>query len=88
MIDSTNPRCLADNIRHLIKKIAAIPIVQGNPTGSGYNTLITKLKIGNTKYKLPSNVIANPEGDAIAQITKIQIGDTIYQFDAITPPAE
>lgn len=81
MIDSTNPRILANNIRKLFAMIKAIvpgTVVEGNPSGSGFNTLLTKIKIGNSKYKLPPEVTANPEGEATGSLTKIGIGSEIY----------
>lgn len=78
MIDSTNPRIIADNIKKLFEKIGSIPIVQGNPTGTGFNTLLTKIKIGSVKYKLPANVTANPEGAVTGSLAKIGIGSDIY----------
>lgn len=79
MIDSINPRIMADNI----KKLDARPVgtqVEGNPSGSGFNTLLTKLKIGNSKYKLPANVTANPADEATDSLTKIGIGSGIYSI--------
>lgn len=78
MIDSTNPRILANNIRKLFSKISDIPSVEGNPSGSGYNTLLTKLKIGNIKYKLPKDVTVNPEGEASGALNKLGVGSAIY----------
>lgn len=77
MIDSTNPRILADNVRNLFKKISGMN-VEGNPSGSGYNTLLTKLKIGSSKYKLPKDVTANPETEATGSLTKLKVGDSVY----------
>lgn len=62
MIDSTNPRQMANNIKELEKRLIALA------------ASITP-------------VVANPEGDATVQLTKIQIGDTVYGFEAITPAA-
>lgn len=81
MIDSTNPRIMANAIKKLFSKTSAIPIVKGNPTGSGFNTLLTKLQIGSTKYKLPVNVVANPEDEATGTLSKISIGDGIYVIE-------
>ena len=83
MIDSTNIRIIADNIRHLFKKVNSIEpgtVVQGNPSGSGFNTLLTKIKIGNSKYKLPAESIPNPEAEATDELTKLQIGETVYEL--------
>lgn len=85
MIDSTNPRIMANAIRKLFSKISAIPIVKGNPSGNGFNTLLTKLQIGTTKYKLPANVIANPEGEATDELTKIGIGSGIFSIGSTLP---
>lgn len=60
MIDSTNPRQMADNIRELEKQL---------------NTLAASI----------TPVVANPTGDATVQLTKLQIGDTVYGFEEITP---
>ena len=81
MIDSTNIRIIADNIRHLFKKVNSIEpgtVVEGNPSGSGFNTLLTKIKIGSSKYKLPNQVNANPEGEATSNLTKLEIGSAIF----------
>ena len=86
MIDSTNPRSLADNIRILLKKVNSIvpgTVVEGNPSGTGFNTLLTKIKIGSHKYKLPSDVVANPEGEATGSLSKIGIGDGIFSVESI-----
>ena len=77
MIDSTNPRIMANNIRRLFQRPIGTP-VEGNPSGSGFNTLLTKIKIGNTKYKLPKDVTANPEGEATESLTKLGVGSTVY----------
>lgn len=85
MIDSMNPRILANNIRELFKKINSITPgtdVEGNPSGPGYNTLLTKIKIGTHKYKLPLDVTANPEGAATVKLEKLGVGGTIYNTDA------
>ena len=81
MIDSTNPRILANNIKKLLARINAIvpgTVVTGNPSGSGFNTLLTKIKIGDSKYKLPDAVVANPEAEASTDLTKLTVGSTIY----------
>ena len=78
MIDSTNPRIMANAIRKLFSKISAIPVVKGNPSGSGFNTLLTKIQIGSSKYKLPAEVVANPEGEATTSLTKLGIGTGIF----------
>ena len=75
MIDSTNPRVMADNIKELASQAS---VVKGNPTGSGFNTLLTKLQIGSSKYKLPANVVANPEGEATGSLTKLQVGSSVF----------
>ena len=85
MIDSTNPRILANNIRKLFAMVKAIvpgTVVEGNPTGSGYTNLLKKIKIGSSKYKLPDEVTANPEGEATGSLTKIGIGDAILNVAA------
>lgn len=84
MIDSTNPRIIANNIKKLLARINAIvpgTVVAGNPSGSGFNTLLTKIKIGDNKYKLPANVVANPEDEATGTLSKISIGDSIYSIE-------
>lgn len=81
MIDSTNPRILANHIKKLWAKVNGIvpgTVVEGNPSGSGFNTLLTKIKIGSHKYKLPADVTANPEGEATDALTKIGIGSGIF----------
>ena len=78
MIDSTNPRIMASAIKKLFSKTSAIPIVKGNPTGSGFNTLLTKLQIGTSKYKLPANVTANPEDAASESLSKLGIGSDVF----------
>ena len=83
MTDSTNPRILANNIRKLFKKVNSIEpgtVVEGNPSGSGFNTLLTKIKIGSNKYKLPKDVTPNPEGEASDELTKLGIGSDIYSI--------
>lgn len=91
MIDSTNPRILANNIRKLFAMVKAIvpgTVVEGNPIGSGYDNLLTKIKIGSSKYKLPEEVTANPEGEATGSITKLGVGSAIYEVGgSYTPPA-
>ena len=92
MIDSTNPRIIADNIKKLWEKVNGIvpgTVVEGNPSGSGFNTLLTKIKIGSSKYKLPPNVEANPEGEASGSLSKIGIGSGVYSIagGSITPLA-
>lgn len=85
MVDSTNPRILAGNIRALAKKIASIvpgTVVEGNPSGSGFNTLLTKIKIGSNKYKLPDQVTANSEDEATEALTKLKIGSNVYGIEA------
>lgn len=77
MIDSTNPRIMADNIRKLFAKPTGT-VVEGNPSGSGFNTLLTKIKIGSHKYKIPDAVVANPEGELTGNLSKIGIGSGIY----------
>lgn len=62
MIDSTNPRQMADNIRELENRL---------------NTLAASI----------TPVVANPTGDPTVQLTKVQIGDVVYGFEAITPAA-
>ena len=62
MIDSTNPRQMANNIKELEKRL---------------NALAASI----------TPVVANPEGNATVQLTKIQIGDVVYGFEAITPAA-
>lgn len=79
MIDSTNPRIMVNNIRELESKISAND-VEGNPSGSGYNTLLTKMKIGGNKFKLPGQVVANPSGSATSEVTKLEVGGTIYSI--------
>ena len=79
MIDSTNPRIMANNIRELESKIGAND-VEGNPSGTGYNTLLTKMKIDGKKYKLPNQVIANPMAEATDEVTKLEIGGAIYSL--------
>lgn len=88
MIDSMNPRILASNIRELFKKISSIEpgtSVEGNPSGSGYNTLLTKIKIGSSKYKLPADVTANPEGEATDSLSKLGIGSGIFSVGSTLP---
>ena len=77
MVDSTNPRIMANNIRELESKIVTND-VEGNPSGSGYNTLLTKMKIDGKKFKLPNQVEANPEGEATDDLEKVSIGGTIF----------
>lgn len=89
MIDSTNPRILANNIKKLFARINAIvpgTVVTGNPSGSGFNTLLTKIKIGDSKYKLPDAVIGNPEDEATEALTKLKVGNTTYNLSSYTPP--
>ena len=77
MIDSTNPRIMADNIRELNARMTSND-VEGNPSGSGFNTLLTKMKIDGKKYKLPNQVVANPTGEATGEIETLEIGGSIY----------
>lgn len=86
MIDSTNPRILANNIRKLFAMVKAIvpgTVVEGNPTGTGYNTLLSKIKIGSSKYKLPAEVVANPEGETAGELSKLKIGDTAFSVEGV-----
>lgn len=85
MIDSTNPRILANNIKKLLARINAIvpgTVVAGNPSGSGFNTLLTKIKIGDNKYKLPDAVVGNPEDEATDDLTKLKIGSQVFNVKA------
>ena len=85
MIDSTNIRIIADNIRHLFKKVNSIEpgtVVEGNPSGSGFNTLLTKIKIGSSKYKLPSQVVANPETESTTLLESLQVGSDEFVLPA------
>lgn len=77
MIDSTNPRIMADNIRELNTRMISND-VEGNPSGSGFNTLLTKMKIDGKKYKLPNQVVANPIGEATGEVETLEIGGSIY----------
>ena len=82
MIDSTNPRILANNIRKLFAMVKAIvpgTVVEGNPTGSGYTNLLKKIKIGTSKYKLPDEVTANPEDAATLDLEKLKVGESVYK---------
>lgn len=86
MIDSTNPRILANNIRKLFAMVKAIvpgTVVEGNPTGTGYTNLLKKIKIGSSKYKLPDEVTANPEDAATGDLSKIKIGDSVYGLNGV-----
>lgn len=60
MIDSTNPRQMANNLKELEKRL---------------NSLAASI----------TSIVANPEGDATVQLTKVQIGETVYGFEEITP---
>ena len=85
MIDSTNIRIIADNIRHLFKKVDSIEpgtVVEGNPSGSGFNTLLTKIKIGSSKYKLPNQVVANPETESTTLLESLQVGSDEFVLPA------
>ena len=91
MIDSTNPRILANNIKKLFARINAITpgtVVTGNPSGSGFNTLLTKIKIGDSKYRLPADVVANPEGEASGTLSKIGIGSAILNVGSLPDYSE
>ena len=77
MVDSTNPRIMASNIQELNARMISND-VEGNPSGSGFNTLLTKMKIDGKKYKLPNQVVANPTGEATGEIETLEIGGSIY----------
>ena len=58
--------------------------VEANPSDSGTEDL-TKLKVGNTVYDIPSGgggteVVANPSGTATDDLNTIKIGNTIYDI--------
>ena len=80
MVDSTNPRIMADNIKELDKKIIAAD-VNANPTGEATGTL-TKLEVDGTIYAIPqgTSVTANPEGAATSELTKIGVGTSIFSI--------
>ena len=79
MIDSTNPRILADNIRALFKRPVGTQ-VEGNPSGSGYSNLLTKIKIGSTKYKIVS--WKDVTGTLTAGETSLVLEDTAIKTDS------
>ena len=86
MIDSTNPRIMANAIKKLFSLTKGLVVVKGNPSGSGFNTLLTKLQIGSTKYKLPNQVIANPEDEASDALSKIKIGSDVFSVGGGSDP--
>lgn len=51
MIDSTNPRVMANNIRALHGRPVGT-VVEANASGNGYTTSLAKLKVGDSKYKV------------------------------------
>lgn len=58
-------------------------VVEANPSGNSTADL-TKIKIGNTIYKMASQVEANPSGEATTDLTKIKIENTIYRLASIS----
>lgn len=82
MVDSTNPRVLADNIRELAAREVG-PAIEANPEGAATEDL-EKLGIDGTVYGIPApiSVVANPEGEATADLTKLGINGAIYGIEA------
>lgn len=85
MVDSTNPRVMADNIKSLNEKIKAAD-VNANPTGEATGTL-TKLEVDGVIYGIASGttVTANPEGSATVDLEKLEINNTVYGIPVYTP---
>lgn len=79
MVDSTNPRIIADNIKKLAASTGEIPIVEANPTGET-TTDLEKLGVDGTVYGIPQGTIveANPTGEATTDLEKLTVGETIY----------
>lgn len=84
MVDSTNPRVMADNIKELAARESGT-VVEANPTGATTADL-EKLGVDGTIYGIPK-VEANPEGAVTAELEKLGVDDTIYSISNYTPVA-
>lgn len=76
MVDSTNPRVMADNIKMLAANGGAT--VEANPEGEATADL-EKLEVDGTVYGIPS-IEVNPEGEATADLEKLEVDGTIYEI--------
>lgn len=74
MVDSTNPRVMADNIKMLAANGGAT--VEANPEGEAAADL-EKLGVDGTIYGIPS-IEANPEGAATEDLEKLRFGGMVY----------
>ena len=88
MIDSTNPRIMANNIRELAANSGGGgTTVVANPEGEA-TAALAKLQVGEGIYSIPqpTTVEANPVGEATTGLTKLEVGSTIYSIpQAYTP---
>lgn len=88
MIDSTNPRNLANAIRDLWKRPVGTE-VKANPSGSTGDHVLTKIQIGSTKYAVgggaTTTVLYNPGTPAEISSTAsdITLSGVITGFDYI-----
>ena len=88
MIDSTNPRSLADSIRALWKRPVGTE-VKANPSGSTGDHVLTKIQIGSTKYAVgggaTTTVLYDPEEPASVSSTAsdVTLSAAITGFDYI-----
>lgn len=79
----SNINLLRSDLNSLESEVDSIPIVSGNPGGSG--TTLNTIGIGGVTYTLPSggsgggsSVTPNPSGTATADLVKVDIDGTIY----------
>ena len=75
MVDSTNPRIMADNIKMLAAGSGGSSVV-ANPEGEATEDL-AKLEVDGTVYGIPE-IEVNPEGAATTDLEKLKVGDTTY----------
>ena len=75
MVDSTNPRIMADNIKMLAASSGGSSVV-ANPEGEATEDL-AKLEVDGTVYGIPE-IEVNPEGEATEDLAKLEVGGTIY----------
>lgn len=76
MVDSTNPRVIADNIKELAANGGTT--VEANPEGAATADL-EKLGVDGTVYGIPS-IEANPEGEATDNLEKLGVGGAVYEI--------
>lgn len=88
MIDSTNPRQMADNINMLAARPTGTE-VKANPAGSTGDHVLTKIQIGSTKYAVgggvTKTVLYNPEVPASVDTTdtEVELDSVVTGYDYI-----